>query len=81
MVVTVLAIAFLILLLLVAVVGYKAIIKQGKPPQDLNKERCSICREQFLKTQLVERPIGDYKLLFFCGSCITKLHTDLVSKN
>jgi hypothetical protein len=80
-VVTVLAIAFLIVLLLVAVLGFKAIIKQGKPPQDLNKERCSICREPFLKTQLVERQIGDYKLLFFCGSCITKLHADLVSKN
>jgi hypothetical protein len=46
MVVTVLAIAFLILLLLVAVVGFNAIIKQGKPPQDLNKERCSICMSQ-----------------------------------
>ena len=81
MVVTVLAIAFLILLLIVAVVGFRAIIKQGKSPQDLNKERCSICREQFLKTQLVERQIGDYKLLHFCGPCIARLHTEFTGKN
>lgn len=81
MVVTVLATAFLLLLLAVAVFGFKAIIKQGKSPQDLNKERCSICREQFSKPQLVERQIGDYKLLFFCGPCILKLHTELTSKN
>ena len=81
MIVTVLAIVFLIILLLVAIVGFKAIIKQGKSPQDLNNERCSLCREQFLKSQLVERQIGDYKLMYFCGSCIIKLHTELTSKN
>jgi len=81
MIVTVLAVAFLLTLLAIAVFGFKAIIKQGKSPQDLNKERCSICREQFPKVQLIERQIGDYKLLFFCGPCIVKLHTELTSKN
>ena len=81
MVVTVLAVIFLILLLIVAAFGFKAIIKQGKPPQDLNKEACSICREQFPKTDLVERQIGDYRLLFFCRQCIMKLHTEITTKN
>ena len=81
MIVTVLAIVFLIILLLVAVFGFKAIIKQGKSPQELSTERCSICREQFLKSQLIERQIGDYRLMYFCGSCITTLHTELTSKN
>jgi hypothetical protein len=81
MIVTVLAVVFLLLLLTVAVFGFKAIIKQGTAPQDLNKERCSICREQFPKTQLIERQIGDYKLLFFCAPCIMKLHTEITSKN
>lgn len=80
-IVTVLAIVFLIILLLVAIIGFKAIIKQGKSPSDLGKERCSICREQFPKSQLIERQIGDYKLMYFCGSCITKLHTELTSNN
>ena len=81
MIVTVLAVVFLLLVLALAVFGFKAIIKQGRTPQDLNRERCSICKEQFVKTQLIERQIGDYKILFFCGACITKLHTELTSKN
>ncbi len=81
MVVTVLAVFFMALLLVVAAFGFKAIIRQGKSPQELNKERCSVCREQFPKARLVERQIGDYKMLFFCGACITKLHTELTSKN
>lgn len=81
MIVTVLAVAFLLLLLAVAVFGFKAIIKQGKAPQDLNKELCSICRKEFPKSQLIERQVGDYRLLFFCGPCIAKLHAELTSKN
>lgn len=81
MVVTVLATIFLMLLLGVALFGFKVIIKQGKSPQDLNRERCTICRDQYPKSQLVERQIGDYKLLYFCSSCIGKLHTELISKN
>lgn len=81
MIVTVLAVVFLLLLLVVAVFGFKAIIRQGKAPQDLNKERCSICRKEFLKSQLIERQVGDYKLLYFCGPCITKLHSELTTKN
>ena len=81
MIVTILAIVFLLVLLAVAVFGFRAIIKQGKAPEDINKERCSICRGQFPKAQLIERQIGDYKLLYFCGPCIAKLQTDLTTKN
>ena len=81
MIVTVLAVVFLVLLLVVAVIGFKAIIKQGKAPQDLNKERCSICKREFPKSQLIERQVGDYRLLYFCGSCITGLHSELTTKN
>ena len=81
MIVTIFAIVFLLLVLAVAAFGFKAIIKQGKSPQDLNKERCSVCKESFPKTQLIERQIGDYKILFFCAACITRLHSELTSKN
>ena len=43
MTVTVLAIIFIIIVLLVTAVGFKAVIKQGKKPEDINRERCSIC--------------------------------------
>ncbi len=81
MTVTVLASIFIAFLLFVAFIGFRAVIKQGKPPEELNMEKCSICRDKFDKSMLVERQIGDYKLLFFCPACITKLHNEMVSKN
>ena len=81
MTVTILAVGFLLLVLAIALFGFKAIVKQGKPPGDINKEHCSICRQSFQKSQLIERQIGDYKLLYFCSNCIAQLHTELISKN
>ncbi len=81
MTVTVLAITFIIIVLLVTVVGFKAVIKQGKKPEDINKERCSICGVQYHKAQLIERQIGDHHLYFFCGTCISSLHSELISKH
>jgi RNA 3'-terminal phosphate cyclase len=78
---TILAAIFLALILFVALIGFKAVIKQGKPPEELNSERCSVCREKFHKSMLVERQVGDYKILFFCTSCISSLHNEMVSKN
>ena len=79
--VTILAILFLITVVAVALFGFKAVIRQGKPPEDVNKERCSLCRETFARTMLVERQIGDFKMYYFCPSCINALHRDLISKN
>ncbi len=79
--VTILASLFIIAVLAIAIFGFKAIIRQGKPPADINKERCSICREQFQKSELIERQIGDYRLFFFCSNCINALHRELTSKN
>jgi predicted SprT family Zn-dependent metalloprotease len=79
--VTILAILFLILLLAIAAFGFKAIIKQGKAPEDIHKERCSICRNHVHASQLIERQIGDYRVLYFCRPCITTLMQDASSKN
>jgi predicted SprT family Zn-dependent metalloprotease len=79
--VTVLAVVFLLIVLLVAVFGFRTVIKKGHSSSDPNTERCSLCRQQFPKTQLIERQVGDYRLMYFCGSCIVKLHNDLTSKN
>jgi hypothetical protein len=81
MTVTILASVFIALILFIALIGFKTVIKQERAPEDLNTEKCSICREKFNTSMLVERQIGDYKLLFFCQACITKLHNELVSKN
>jgi len=81
MTVTILAIIFIIVVLVITVLGFKAVIKQGKNPEDIHKEKCSICRVQYHTSQLIERQIGDHHLYFFCGSCINSLHNELISKH
>ena len=81
MTVTVLASIFIACILFIALLGFKTVIKQGKSPEELSTEKCSICREKFGKALLIERQIGDYRLMYFCTSCITKLHNEMKSKN
>jgi hypothetical protein len=81
MTLSILAVLFLAAILCIGVVGFRAIIRQGKAPEDANKEKCSICRTQYNRSQLIERQVGDYRLLHFCQSCIMSLHNEIISKN
>ena len=81
MTIYILAVLLLAVILVISFVGFRAIIRQGKDPADINKEKCSICRTQFNRSQLIERQIGDYRLLHFCQSCIMSLHNEMLSKN
>lgn len=78
MIVTVLAIVCIALLGFLTVVGYRAVIRGGESESRVEgMEKCSVCRRSIRKEDLVERQIGDYKLLYFCASCITGLYADL----
>ena len=81
MIITVLAIAFLVLVGFITFVGYKAVIQRTQSSSELNVEKCSLCREKFDTKDLVMRQVGDYKLLYFCRECILKLYGDLGLKN
>ena len=81
MVVSVLAVGFLIFIGFVAIIGYKTIIRGGPKGDELNVEKCSICRRKSDKRQLILRQIGDYKLLYFCKDCVLQLYADLGLKN
>ncbi len=81
MIITVLAICFLLLILAISFFGFKAVIKQGKRPEDINKEKCSLCRRSFLKSQFVEREVGDMRVYYFCAECIASLQREITSKN
>ncbi len=81
MIVSVLAIAFLVIVAFVAFIGYKAVILRGSSAAAQQTERCSICRERFEKNELLLRQIGDYKLLYFCRNCILQLYSDLGLNN
>ncbi len=81
MVVTVLAIASILLLGFLTVLGYKAVIRgSGAVSPAEPREKCAVCRESLPKAELVERQIGDYKLLYFCRDCITRLASDIGMK-
>lgn len=77
MIVTILAIAFLILIGFVAFIGYKTVFRRGPGEIPTNSEKCAICRERFDKQLLIERQILDYKLLYFCKKCILSLNHDV----
>lgn len=81
MTVTILAVVFLIVVAAITLAGYRYIIKQGKPVEEVNTERCSLCRQKFETSKLLERQVGDYRLLYFCRDCVLKLYADLVMKN
>lgn len=81
MTVTILASLFLALIVLIALIGFKVAANQPKSTEDLNVEKCSLCRSKFSKSVLIERQVGDYKLLYFCPSCIHSLHDELISRN
>jgi hypothetical protein len=81
MAITILAVLFLFVIVAVAIVGYKFIITQKNLPQEQNVEKCTLCKRKFDKALLIERMIGDYKLLYFCRECVVKLYADLGLKN
>ncbi len=70
--------AFFFLLMLIAIIfyGYGFIMRSTKPTLQNNIEPCAICKKQFERQQLVEREIGDSKLMYFCKACVIRLYDD-----
>ncbi len=75
--VTYLAILFVVMLLAAVVYGFGIVMRRPPTQEELSTEQCSICRTSFPKDALVERPIGDYKVLWFCTSCIDGLSKEV----
>ena len=74
MIVTILAIACILLLGSLTMFGYRAIIRRSGPSTGaVEREKCAVCREPAPKAELVVRQIGDYKVLYFCRPCIARL--------
>ena len=79
--VTILAIAFLVIIGFIAYFGFKACIQSAPSAEDQNFEKCTVCRRRFGRDEMILRQIGDYKLLYFCRDCVLKLYADLGLKN
>ena len=76
MTLSILAGIFIVFLIAIIFYGYGFVVKSTKPAGKENTEQCSICRLAFDRQQLVEREIGDFRLMYFCKSCIATLHED-----
>lgn len=76
MVVTILASILLLVLVAVIFYGYGFIMKSARARGEADVERCTLCRVSYDKGQLVERHVGDSRILYFCKMCIGKLSDD-----
>jgi hypothetical protein len=81
MVVTILAIAFLVIIGFVAYFGFRACIQSAPSAEEQQSEKCTICRRKFDKADMILRKIGDYKLLYFCRECVMYLYGDFGLRN
>jgi len=79
--VTILAVIFLFLMLLVTYFGYRFVFQPKARGEEPRLERCSVCREPFPKARLIERQSGDTRIYRFCDTCIRGLYQDLMSRN
>jgi hypothetical protein len=81
MAVTISAIVFLVGILALTAIGIRLLQKKSKEATLEHRDKCTLCRNVFDKEELVLREVGDYKLLYFCRSCILKLYSDIGLKN
>ncbi len=72
----ILSIIFIILLLFFIAYGWGIVMRRSQHAGGEAGEKCSLCREKFPRDTLVEREVGDYKLLYFCNDCIQSLSKD-----
>ena len=79
--VTILAVVFLCLMLLVTYFGYRFIFRKEISGPEPRLERCSICGSEYPKSRLIERQSGDTRVYRFCDNCIKSLYQDLMSRN
>jgi hypothetical protein len=79
--VTTLAILFILLLIGTIFYGFGIIMRRPPTEEELKTEKCSLCGQRFPKEELIERQVGDYRLLFFCAQCISSLHHELQEKD
>jgi hypothetical protein len=79
--VSILAVLLILFILAVAYFGLRYIMNQGNIPlEDIDKEKCSLCRKQFPKNELLVREVYDVKVYFFCKDCIESLNYEVHNK-
>lgn len=75
------AIGFVVLLIGAILYGFGIVMRRTPTQEELETESCTLCGQRLKKENLVERQIGDYKVLFFCVECIEKLAVESSNRN
>ena len=79
MIVTILASVLILFFILIIFYGRGFLLKPSKEIDFIENEKCEICRNQFDKTKMITREIGDFKLIYFCSDCVKGLEKDLAN--
>jgi len=74
---TYLAIAFVIFLIGAVLYGFGIVVRKPPTKEELDSAQCFLCKSRFDRHLLVERVIGDSKIVYFCRQCISDLKRDL----
>lgn len=75
--VTFLSILFLIFLVSLIFYGYGFIVAPSKSKKDVELEKCTVCNQKFAKVEMILRQVGDFKLIYFCKTCIQNLSEEI----
>jgi hypothetical protein len=81
MTLSILAFLFLLLIVLITIVGYRTITGRVRSIETKKTEQCLLCRRDFERGELVERNVGDYKLIYFCTECVQSLQAEMTAKH
>ena len=81
MAVTLLAVVFLLLVIAIALAGLKMFGKGKGEGTGRETQKCSLCLRTLEKSSLIERQVGDYRMLHFCRECVLSLYSDLGLKS
>ncbi len=71
---------FLLVLVLWIFYGYGIVVKPVEPKSSRKIETCDLCKKRLPRSEMVERQVGDSKLLYFCESCVKNLSKDFALK-
>lgn len=73
---TTLAILFVLGLLGAIVYGFGIVMRAAPSKDEIDMRQCSVCRKRYPKHLVIEREIGDSKVLHFCKPCVAGLAMD-----
>ena len=78
--ITYLAVAFVLLIIGAIFYGFGIVLRRPPTKEELESSVCFLCGKRFERAILVERVIGDSKVVHFCRICISGLHADALSQ-